>query len=260
MELTHDSVTEHVIIREVLPGRIRHWLQLALEDLQRASADALFYGAIFVLMGYAATGFFSATPLVVLILSSLFLLTGPFMAIGLYDLARQREGIKRHGQVSLWRSLLAWRHNLQGISLYAAMLAVLAFCWFRLSLLLFTLFFGAAMLPSLGDILLHLSRTPNAAFLLSYFAAGLLFALVAFVASVIAVPMMLDKEVDTMTAMLISLRVVQKNIKTMTWWAAIIVVLTGIGLATYLIGLVFTMPLIALASWHAYRDTVSYQY
>jgi uncharacterized membrane protein len=43
----------------------------------------------------------------------------------------------------------------------------------------------------------------------------------------------------------------------MLLWAALIVVFTAAGLASFFIGLVVTLPLIAHASWHAYRDLVA---
>ncbi|TDR70732.1 DUF2189 domain-containing protein [Paludibacterium purpuratum] len=260
MDLIHDSVTEHIVIRQVAPSRIRFWLAQAIEDIRRAPADSLFYGALFVLMGYILTYYFTTSPAYMLALSTLFLLAGPFLAIGLYDLARQREGVKRHERVALRHSLVAWRGNIQGFTLYAALLAVMAFTWFRVSLLVFALFFDYTALPSLGDILTELFDPQNLVFLLVYFASGFLFALVTFVASAIAVPMMLDKDVDTVTAMITSFMVVQKNPKTMALWAAIIVGLTGLGLLTYFVGLLIVMPIIGLATWHVYRDTVSYEH
>ncbi|MBV8048918.1 MAG: DUF2189 domain-containing protein [Paludibacterium sp.] len=260
MDLIHDTVTEHIVIRQAAPSRIRHWLRQAVEDIRRAPADTLFYGALFVLMGYVLLYYFTMAPAYVLALSTAFLLAGPFLAIGLYDLARQREGVKRHERVSLRRSMVAWRGNVQAFTLYAALLAVMAFTWFRVSLLVFALFYDYAALPSLDDIVARLLDPQNIVFLLVYFAAGFLFALVTFVASVVSVPMMLDKEVDTVTAMLTSFMVVQRNLKTMAWWAAIIVLLTGVGLLTYFVGLLFVMPLVGLATWHAYRDMVAFEH
>jgi uncharacterized membrane protein len=260
MDLIHDSIVEHIVIRRVTPKRIHYCLARAIEDLRRAPADALFYGALFVAMGYALVYYVATAPAYVLALSTLFLLVGPFLAIGIYDLARQREGVKRHERVSLLHSLLAWRSNTQGLTLYAVLLALVAFGWFRVSLLVFALFFDYATLPSLSDILTHnLLESQNILFLLVYLACGFMFALATFVASVVAVPMMLDKDVDAVTAMIASFLVVQKNVVTMGYWAATIVLLIGLGLASYFVGLLIVMPLIGLASWHVYRDTICYE-
>jgi uncharacterized membrane protein len=104
----------------------------------------MFYGAVFVLMGYLLIAYFDSAPQFVLTLSTLFLLAGPFLAIGLYDLARQHENVFATQRVNLWHSMIAWRVNLPGFTLYAALLALMVFGWFRVSLLMFALFFDTA--------------------------------------------------------------------------------------------------------------------
>jgi uncharacterized membrane protein len=259
MDITHHSVTEHVVIRHQTPAQTVQWLQRALRDLRRAPADALFYGILFVGMGYALAIYFEAAPSVILTLSTLFLLVGPFLAIGLYDLARQLEGQPAKAHVSLRQSLVAWHENLQGFTLYAALLAVVAFMWFRVSLLMFALFYDYSMVPTLNKLFVDAFLPQNRVFLFAYFATGFFFALVVFAASVVAVPMMLDKEIDTVSAMIASFQVVQQNLLTMTVWAAMIVLLTAVGLASFFIGLLVTMPLIGMATWHAYRDLITYE-
>lgn len=259
MELIHATTTEQIVIHPLSPAHIVRWLRLAAADLRRAPTDGLFYGAVFVLMGYSLVLYFNSAPQVVLTLATLFLLVGPFLAIGIYDVARQIEDRGAHEPISLRHSLVAWRENVQGFSLYAALLAILVFSWFRVSLLIFALFFDYAALPSMGQLLTQVLLPQNLGFLLVYMGSGFLFALLAFAASAFAVPMMLDKDIDTITAMLSSMQAVQKNLMTMVLWAAMIVGLTIIGLATYFVGLLLVMPLIGFASWHAYRDTISYE-
>ncbi|MEF2276582.1 hypothetical protein, partial [Pseudomonas aeruginosa] len=85
------------------------------------------------------------------------------------------------------------------------------------------------------------------------------FAVAVFALSVCAIPMMLDKDVDTITAMVMSVQAVYHNLLTMLVWAAMIVVLTAIGFATQFIGLLLIMPLIGLSSWHAYRALINFE-
>lgn len=259
MDITHQTSTDHPVVRHVMPSYALRWLRLGWRDMKRAPADTLFYGAVFVAMGYFLSYYFSAAPEVVISLATLFLLAGPFLAIGLYDLARQIEAFDGQGRPSLLHSMSAWRVNIQAFSLYAVLLAVVVFAWFRVSLLMFALFYETAALPSVGDIVNNAFLPENLSFLLAYFGTGLLFALVVFASSVVAIPMMLDKEADTITAVVNSFQAVYKNLLTMVVWAAMIVLLTAIGFATLYIGLIVTVPLIGLASWHAYRDLVSYQ-
>jgi len=85
--------------------------------------------------------------------------------------------------------------------------------------------------------------------------AGLLAAPV-FASSVIAMPLLLDRPVSVLTAVLTSWRVVMANPLPMAAWGAIIMLLTLVGMATALLGLIVLMPLLGHASWHAYRDLV----
>ena len=129
------------------------------------------------------------------------------------------------------------------------------FAWFRVSLLMFALFYTDAI-PTLDHILRTTFGGGHVEFLIAWFGVGLLFAVVVFAISVVAIPMMLDRDVDTVTAMLTSVRACYKNLPAMVVWALLIAVLTAIGFATMMIGLLVLMPLVGLASWHAYRALV----
>lgn len=259
MDITHASSREHPVIHRVSVSQPFTWLRLGMQDLLKFPADAIFYGVAFVLMGYLLIRYVDSAPQLVLTLLTLFLLAGPFLAIGLYDLARQHEASQGRQRVSLLHSMAAWKANLPGFTLFAALLAVMVFGWFRVSLLIFALFFNTAALPSLDAILLNAFNPDNMTFLLVYFGVGLLFAVTIFSLSVVAIPMLLDKEVDTVTAMVNSLQAVYKNLLTMAVWAAMIVILTAVGFATFFIGLIVIMPVLGLASWHAYRAMITYE-
>jgi uncharacterized membrane protein len=85
---------------------------------------------------------------------------------------------------------------------------------------------------------------------------GSIFALITFAASAFSLPMLIDRRVDSVTAVVTSVNAVLRNKKVMLLWAAVIVASAAIGFATALIGLIVTMPLIGHASWHAYRETI----
>jgi uncharacterized membrane protein len=85
---------------------------------------------------------------------------------------------------------------------------------------------------------------------------GGLLALGVFAISVVAVPLMLDRDADVATALMTSLRAFGRNVKPLLLWAGLIVALTLFGFATLLFGLVVIMPVLGHASWHAYRDLV----
>jgi len=95
-------------------------------------------------------------------------------------------------------------------------------------------------------------------FLLAYLAAGFGFALFVFATSVVSLPMLYDREkMDTLTAMIASFNALRLNFWPMLVWAAIIVALIVLGFATFYVGLVLVLPLVGLATWHAYREVVA---
>ena len=140
--------------------------------------------------------------------------------------------------------------------LFAVLLAIMTFIWFRVSLLVFALF-ATGPLPTLDSLLTQMFAPADATLLVLWFGIGLAFAALVFVVSVVSIPMMIDREIDAISAMLVSLRAVRANLPAMLVWAALLAGLALAGFASGTLGLAVTMPIAGLASWHAYRDMVS---
>lgn len=228
------------------------WLRQGWSDLRAAPAPGLFYGSVLALMGFLLTRYYAGA--VGLALITGFLLVGPFLAIGLYDVSRRRE----HGlALGLASTLVAWRANLPSIGFYALILTLSLAVWIRISVIVVALFFPEGV-PTVAQFLAALGRSPDAwVFLLSYCAAGSGLALLVFATSAVSLPMLLDREkMDVVSAMIVSFNVLRANFRTMLVWGAIIVVLTALGFATLYVGLILALPVIGFATWHAYRDAV----
>ncbi|WP_027823840.1 DUF2189 domain-containing protein [Laribacter hongkongensis] len=254
MDIPHEPVRPALpAVRRVNAFAPLGWCLHALTDLQRAWLPALFYGVAFVVMGFLLFGLFARSPVMVMTLSAAFLLLGPFLAAGLYAIARDLE---RTGTASLRVSLTAWRGNVQSVTLFAALLAIMTFIWFRVSLLVFALF-ATGPLPTLDSLLTQMFAPADTTLLVLWFGIGLAFAALVFVVSVVSIPMMIDREIDAFSAMLVSLRAVRANLPAMLVWAALLAGLALAGFASGTLGLAVTMPIAGLASWHAYRDMVS---
>ena len=122
------------------------------------------------------------------------------------------------------------------------------------SVLLWSLFFGVTAFPGLGHVVGILLGTASGwAMLVIGTAIGGLFAAFAFSVSVFAVPMLLDRRIDALTAMATSMKLVWNNLPTMIGWGAMVLVLFAVCVATGLVGMILIFPLLGHATWHAYK-------
>lgn len=228
------------------------WLARGIADLRAAPAASLFYGAAFAVMGWLIAFFYGHAYSLTVALMGGFMLLGPGLAMGLYGLSRQRE----NGEIPrLLPSLTIWRSNLSNLGIFALVTGVVLLIWARASLVVFAVFYTSG-LPSTDDFLRELLAFENAEFVIAYLVIGSGFAAFIFSISAVAVPLMLDRDKDAVSAMLLSLAAVAKNPLPMLVWAILIVTLAGIGFATAFIGLIVMIPILGHATWHAYRALV----
>jgi len=229
------------------------WLRQGVQDLRAAPFASLFYGAVLACMGFIL-GRFSAEAAYELAFVTGFLLVAPYLAMGLYDVSRRRE---RGEPAALASTLLAGKANAPAIGFYALILALLMAVWIRVSVVVVALFFEGGV-PTLQTLLHDIAASESGmVFLLVYLAAGFGFALLVFATSVISLPMLLDRPgMDTLTAMITSFNALRLNFAPMLLWAAMIVVLVGLGFASFYLGLIVALPIIGHATWHAYREAV----
>ena len=243
-------------IREVDAFRARIWLRRGMDDIRARPAASLFYGFCFAAMGVLLLLVFRVAVDYTSTLAMGFMLMGPFLCIGLYDLSRQRlDGPVADRAAGFRRSLVAWRDNPGGIGIYVLILTVVFLVWARASLVTFALFESRGM-PSWEAFFRQLATMQNVGFILAFFGVGLIFAVIVFAFSVISIPYLLDRRADAITAAAVSVLALVRNPAAMAVWALLIAVLIGIGLLTAYIGLLVTGPLIGHASFHAYRDLI----
>ncbi len=228
------------------------WLKRGGSDLLACPLASLFYGFCFVAGGALMVLALGGAPEYIAAVTSGFLIGGPFLAIGLYEISRRRE---RGLPCSLGPTLTAWRGNAGNLGIFTAILLVIFLVWARASMVVFALFYSGEM-PTLSGFLRHVVSTDHLGFLAAYFAVGGLFALIAFAISLISIPLMLDRGHDAITAAIASVRALFANPAAMFVWAGLIALLGGLGLVTFLAGMLVIGPLLGHATWHAYRDLV----
>ncbi|RUQ37522.1 MAG: DUF2189 domain-containing protein [Candidatus Competibacteraceae bacterium] len=240
-------------VRSVALDQPWQWLAAGWRDLWQAPAASISYGSLFVVMGYWLVYLVEAHFQYALVLTSSFLLAGPILATGLYDISRRLEAGET---ATLGHALTAWRRNTLSILLFGTLIGLFMIVWARLSAVLFGVIL-AGHGPSLDNMSAQLFFSGSGlTFLAVFTVVGAAIAAIVFAISVVSIPMMLDCKTDFITAVLTSLAAVRANPGPMALWATLIVIFTGIGLVTAYLGLAITLPLIGHASWHAYRDLV----
>jgi uncharacterized membrane protein len=227
------------------------WLALGWRDFRRCPGIGLFYGAAFVAMGWALLKVFEHAPAYVLALSAGFMLMGPFLFLGLYQASRQLE---RGERPDLGDSLLAWEPRLGTMAIFAFALLILEMLWGRASLIVFALSFDG--MPDFKGSLRALLDPANLGFIVAYLCVGGVFASIIYSVSVIAMPMILDRGTDAITAALVSMRLVLTQTGVMLLWGALIALLCTLAMLPGFAGLLVAGPVLGHASWHAYRAAV----
>ena len=227
------------------------WLLLGWRDFRSCPGIGLFYGACFMAMGWLLMAVFERAPAYVLALSAGFLLTGPFLCLGLYQASRR---LARGEQPDLGDSLLAWDQRAGTLAIFGFVLLVLEMLWGRASLIIFALSFDG--MPDFKGSLLALLDPVNIQFIVAYLLVGGLFAGLIFAVSVVSIPMILDRQTDAISAGLTSLRLVLGQPAVMLCWGALITILVVLAMLPWFAGLLVVGPVLGHASWHAYRAAV----
>ena len=244
------------VVRKVALDRPWAWLAAGWADMMAAPGVSITYGVVFAVVGWILTfGLWWLDAIyLILPLSAGFLILGPIIAVGLYDVSRKRE----RGQTpTLGSALRAYRANTSQIAFMGVALLLLFIAWIRVAVMIFFLFFGLEP-PNpeafVGTVFFSPSSVP---FLIIGTAAGAILSALAFSLSAFSIPLLLDRpHAHVVTGIATSFKAIIDNPATMAFWAVLIVLFMAAGLVTFYFGLIVTLPLIGHATWHAYRDVV----
>jgi uncharacterized membrane protein len=239
-------------VRRIPMLRPLGWLARGFGDLWKCPLPGLAHGVVVAafgaLLAWAArdhfwllSGAFSG-----------FLLVAPIVATGLYAVSRALE---RGSQPGLGAALAAWRPRDGRLIVFGVLLAFAGTGWVMTSAALITGFAGAPVRSPAEFIRVVVLADTGWLFEAWLMLGGFLAAPV-FASTVVAIPLLLDRQVGVLAAVLTSWRVVMAHPLPMALWAALIMLLTLAGMATMLLGLVVVVPWLAHSSWHAYRDLV----
>ena len=243
------------VVNEITLDHPWQWLESGWKDLTRAPRFSLSYGAVFVVVSILLTLGLIREDLFFIIppLAAAFFLVAPLLGIGLYKIS---ESLEQNEPVEFCQAWRAWKRNEVHLAGMGVTLMLVLLCWMLAAILVFALLFQEPA-PTIANFIPAVFLSGNsAAFLVTGVAVGGLIALFTFSITVVAVPLLMDRRLDWMSAMQTSVNAVRANWRPMALWACLIVMFVGIGLVTFYVGLIVAMPLVGHATWHAYRDLV----
>lgn len=236
------------------PGAIGRSLAAGARDFLKAPLYGLFFSAVYVAGGWIIWSVYAASgqewwlmPVVVG-----FPLLAPFAAIGLYEVSRRLES----GERLDWRGILGvvFAQKDRQIPSMAMVILLMFMFWVFVAHTIFALFMGLQALTNVSTSPAFLLEGNGPIMLLIGTVIGAGFAAVLFSVTVVGLPLLLDHEVDFISAIIVSVRSVLLNPLAMILWGVTIALLLAIGMAPMFLGLFVVLPILGHATWHMYRE------
>ena len=239
------------------------WLVLAWRDMARSGWISFAHGLAITAFGWAILAVVHHRFWLLAGALSGFLVVAPVLATSLYALSRALEQRQEANLGVVLKTWLNWQNshfNKWGndywcMVQFGALLALAATGWVITSAAFITLL-APVPVETPMDFMRHVVLANNGWLFELWLGLGSLLAAPIFASSVIAMPLLLDRRASLRVAVLTSWQVVVANPLPMAFWAALILGFTLLGLGSLLLGLIFVMPMLGHASWHAYRDLV----
>lgn len=248
----------HPAVRDIGADDIKTALKLGLDDFLAMPTHVLFLGLIYPLVGVfiALLAFGNDVVPMLFPLASGFALIGPFAAVGLYELSRRREaGLGTSWSVA-FRSLR--RSNAGALAGIGLILAAVFVAWLVVAQAIYTNLYDTAVPENAMDFLKDVLTTPRGWALMSFGnLVGFAFSVIVLAISIVSVPMVIDRNVDALTAIETSLAAFRRNPFTLMAWGFVVAAMLVAGSLPLFTGLAVVMPILGHATWHLYRRLVA---
>lgn len=244
-------------VNRLTPTDILDALDQGIRDFRAAPKYGLFFGAFYAVAGWLLISlvYYFDHPYLAYPMATGFALFAPFAVTGLYDVSRRLE----RGEPLSWQAVLGSVKAVSGRELgWMAVVTVFTLIiWLDIAAFLFFAFmgFGGGTSDNLINEILTTSR--GWVFLTIGNLVGAVLAGIVFSYSAVSFPMLFDRNVDFVTAMVTSVKTVLKNPWAMAIWAVIIGVHLALSLVSLFAGLIIVLPILGHTTWHIYRKAVA---
>lgn len=243
-------------IRSITKADITAALRAGMADFARAPVYGLTLGALFSVVGIAiAYALYSGEAgYWVFPVAAGFPLIGPFAAVGLYEVSRRLET----GEPIGWGAVLGagFRHGNSQLPLYAVIAVFSFLVWIVLARIIFAVSFGTASMTNVMTSFDIFFTGPGITMLIIGSVVGAALAALLFAISAISVPMLVDRDIDVVTAMITSFGAVIENKTALFYWGLIIVVAIILAMLPIFVGMIIIFPILGHTTWHVYRKAV----
>jgi uncharacterized membrane protein len=248
---------EHIAVRKISISDLIDALKRGLDDFMQKPSHIVFLCLIYPIVGVvlaAWTGGNNALPLLFPLVSG-FALIGPFAALGLYEISRRREA----GLDTSWSHAFEVKDSpaLPAIAAVGFMLVVIFIAWLFAAQIFYQQVFGPNPPDSLYGFMTEIFGTARGwALIVLGHAIGFVFAAVVLCTTVVAFPLLLDRDVGAYEAIHASVRAVLANPIPMAAWGLIVAALLIVGSLPVFAGLAVVLPILGHATWHLYRKVI----
>ena len=253
-----DAVATAPAIRRIDFADLQDALAKGAADFGAARSDVIFLCLLYPVAGLLIARIVLGSEMFALLfpLVSGFALVGPFVAVGLYEMSRQRE----EGHELSWATAfdVVRAPAFAAIVMLGVVLMVLFLLWMSAADTIYAMTVAPLHPTSMTSFITAVFTTARGWAMIGIgIGVGFIFALVVFAISVVSFPLLLDRDVGLGVAIWTSLRAIAANPVPMAAWGLIVTAGLVIGSIPLLLGLIIVLPILGHASWHLYRKVVA---
>lgn len=246
------------VVKSITPEDIRAAMRDGLTDFQRAPLYGIFFGAIFSLVGIAIAWalFQGEAAYWIFPVAAGFPLIGPFAAVGIYEVSRRLEA----GEDLAWKPILmaGFRQKNSQLPFFAVFTVFAFLVWIVLARVIFAVSFGTAPMTNVMTSFDIFFTLPGLTMLVVGIIVGAALATLLFAVSIVGVPLLLDQDIDVVTAMITSFKATVENREAMMFWGIVLAGAIVIAMLPLFLGMIVVFPALAHASWHIYRKVIEH--